>query len=317
MLRVLVTGSRNWSDRIAVFEALNDAFILSGGYLVLVHGACPTGADAQAEAWAVQMRGRGFSVKSEPHPADWKQFKKAAGFRRNAEMVKLGADLCLAFVLDDSNGASHTEKLAKKAGIETETIRRTSMPLPARRVDKELTIDNARIMFRNFAGKEKLYNAAGQRNFSVALDEPMALQLQSDGWNIKSREKEGETLYHLKVTVKFGDYPPDLWLVTPSLNVRTKLNEDTAFALDYAELDMVDLKIRPYNYNVNGSSGVAAYIKKGYFTLHEDDLDLRYAHIPDAGTKQLEIEAGDNDVIDVEWTEEDDTEEQKALPSGR
>jgi hypothetical protein len=90
---------------------------------VVVHGACPTGADEQASQ-AVRRIAQKWDVREERHPADWNTFGKAAGPRRNAEMVKLGADLCLAFIKDESRGASHTARLAEEAGIETIRVTR-------------------------------------------------------------------------------------------------------------------------------------------------------------------------------------------------
>jgi hypothetical protein len=53
------------------------------------------------------------------HPADWPKHGRRAGFLRNADMVRAGADLCLAFIRGGSAGASMTADLAMEAGIPT------------------------------------------------------------------------------------------------------------------------------------------------------------------------------------------------------
>lgn len=113
--RVLITGSRDWDDVRAVTEALMQARIRfrDDEPFTLVSGGCPTGADRIGESlWS----GIG---DIERHPADWQAHGKRAGFVRNAEMVALGADLCLAFIKNGSKGASMTADLAEKSGIKT------------------------------------------------------------------------------------------------------------------------------------------------------------------------------------------------------
>ncbi|MEU6342184.1 SLOG family protein [Streptomyces sp. NPDC046977] len=116
--RILVTGSRDWNQMDIVHGALATA-CFQNVPAVIVHGACPSGADAIASWW---VRGhRIIGLTEERHPADWRpggRFDRAAGFRRNAHMVALGADVCLAFIRNGSNGASHTAALAEQAGIE-------------------------------------------------------------------------------------------------------------------------------------------------------------------------------------------------------
>jgi hypothetical protein len=121
--RILITGSRDWDDLPTIGQAIEQAMIDSGRQPILViHGACPSGADQQADRYARWLRGRGCAIDVKPHPANWRPngiFDRSAGFRRNAEMVALGADICLAFVRNGSRGASHTAALAERAGIPT------------------------------------------------------------------------------------------------------------------------------------------------------------------------------------------------------
>lgn len=111
-MRILVTGSRDWDDEDCIYDALHP--YLSGVDHTLVSGACPKGADEIASMiWLANA----YKPSLEEHPADWNRFGKRAGFLRNAEMVNLGADVCLAFIKNGSKGATMTADLAEKAGI--------------------------------------------------------------------------------------------------------------------------------------------------------------------------------------------------------
>ncbi|MFG3051817.1 SLOG family protein [Kitasatospora sp. NPDC048239] len=111
-----MTGSRSWSDRSAVITGLDlvaEEFDYSG--LVVVHGACPTGVDSMAAAWARVRLGRG--VREERWPADWARFGRSAGPRRNQVMVDRGAAVCVAFPLGRSVGTRDCMRRAAAAGI--------------------------------------------------------------------------------------------------------------------------------------------------------------------------------------------------------
>jgi hypothetical protein len=113
-LRVLITGSREWQDRDVIRQALLSIASVHGipaHNVTVVHGAA-RGADRIAAEEAAHL---GMVV--EAHPADWDTHGKAAGVIRNAEMVKLGADICLAFPLGKSVGTQDCLRRAKRAGI--------------------------------------------------------------------------------------------------------------------------------------------------------------------------------------------------------
>lgn len=113
--RILVTGSRNWTNRDAILATLFEVWAEWGHPrdAVLVSGACPTGADRIAE----EIWGDFLGYPVERHPADWDRHGKAAGPIRNQEMVDLRADICLAFPLPDSRGTRHCMEAARRAGI--------------------------------------------------------------------------------------------------------------------------------------------------------------------------------------------------------
>lgn len=152
-MRVLVTGSRTWRDGLLVRETLShclDTARALGTSLTVVHGACKSGADAQADAWARWQvtHSRDVPVVVEPHPANWEgpcrnecqpnhrrvdprgwDVCPAAGFYRNEDMVRLGADLCLAFIADESKGATHCARYAESQGIPVSYFRVGATPM--------------------------------------------------------------------------------------------------------------------------------------------------------------------------------------------
>jgi hypothetical protein len=134
--RVLVTGSRSWTDEYAVYYALvRELQQADDHHLIVVHGACPTGADAFAHRWATLVHFKPWvTVEAEPHPADWhrdcdencyhrprekngRSYCPMAGHLRNQAMVDLGADVCLAFPTTTSRGTRDCMRRAEAAGI--------------------------------------------------------------------------------------------------------------------------------------------------------------------------------------------------------
>lgn len=114
-MRILITGSREWTDWNALNNVLSE--YLNESDLVIVHGDCPTGADWMAKRWC-KFKG----VLEEPHPANWKQFGKQAGPIRNQEMVDLDADKCVAFPLPQSRGTFDCMNKARRAGIPVRVV---------------------------------------------------------------------------------------------------------------------------------------------------------------------------------------------------
>jgi len=148
-------------------------------------------------------------------------------------------------------------------------------------MSKELNIENAQIIFRNFSGVQTKFNREGNRNFCVIIDDPnVAQQLIEDGWNIKilaPRDPEESPKHYMQVSVAFNFKPPKMYLITSK--AKTLLDEDSVGSLDYADLANIDLVIRPYDWEVNGKHGVKGYVKALYATIAEDAFASKYEEI--------------------------------------
>ena len=143
-------------------------------------------------------------------------------------------------------------------------------------------IDDARIIYRNFAGAPSKFNREGDRNFAVVIeDQDIAEALTEKGWNVKikpPREEGDEPFMFLPIKVKFNERGPRVYLQN-SLGGRNRvtLDEDTVGILDNVDITNVDLDIRPYDWDVQGKTGRTAYLQSICVTQEVDRFLDRYA----------------------------------------
>jgi hypothetical protein len=148
---------------------------------------------------------------------------------------------------------------------------------------KPIVIENAKIAFLNFSGKEGKYNPKGIRNFCIILEENLGKDMEAAGWNIRwldSRDESEPPVPYVPVRVNFENIPPRIYLI--SSRGRNLLTEDSVNILDWAEIENVDLKINAYAWELNGRTGIKAYLSKMYVTIIEDEFEKKYNMLPDS-----------------------------------
>ena len=157
--------------------------------------------------------------------------------------------------------------------------------------DNSVVMEGVRIIFRNFAGKEGKYNREGDRNFGVLLDDDIAEAMAKDGWNVKwlkPRDEDEKEQAYLTVAVNFKGRPPRVVMVTS--RGRTPLGEEDVEVLDWADISNVDMIVRPYEWAVNGKTGIKAYLKSIFVTINEYELELRYADVDQIPTRSGRVD---------------------------
>ena len=116
-MRLLVCGSRVWTDQARLIQVLDEIHALKP-ITCLIEGEA-RGADKMARQWAIANK-----VPVEAYPADWAALPQAAGLVRNTKMLMEGKpDLVVAFSKDltQSPGTSNMIAQARRAGVEVLT----------------------------------------------------------------------------------------------------------------------------------------------------------------------------------------------------
>ncbi len=146
-----------------------------------------------------------------------------------------------------------------------------------------------RVAFRNFEGREDLYNRKGDRNFAIIFERPeVAQKMIDDGWNIKylkPRDEGDEPTPYLPVAVSYKIRPPKIALVT-SKGI-TYVPEDQVELLDWVDIETADVSLNPSQWSVNGKTGVKAYVNSLYMKIVEDYLQEKWTAYVE-GNKAIE-----------------------------
>lgn len=130
-----------------------------------------------------------------------------------------------------------------------------------------LCVEDARIMYPNFSGREKQYNKAGDKNFVLAFTEGELLEsgltideLTAEGWNVKPSKRNNEydsPEYTLAVSIS-NEYFPMVQMHNGKVGKR--LDEKSIAMLDAIEIETLDVIMSPYRWEVSGNSGIKAYV---------------------------------------------------------
>lgn len=148
----------------------------------------------------------------------------------------------------------------------------------------DLMIEDAKLLFTNFAGSPTRYNSeGGKREFSVALPLNLVEDLEKDGWNVKYRKNaEGEfdpERPYLGVKVSYKFRAPAIWLITGGR--KQLMTEDTVGTLDNITIKTADVVIHPSVYDIRGQQGISAYVKELYVVMDDESASFasKYADL--------------------------------------
>lgn len=116
---IFVTGGRDYKDRNRINEVMSGYIGSNEEHWSIVHGDA-AGADALVDSWADHHGVQRFRV-----PANWKQYGKSAGPKRNQLMVDTfgkEAVVCIAFPTSTSIGTWDMVGKCKAASIPVKII---------------------------------------------------------------------------------------------------------------------------------------------------------------------------------------------------
>lgn len=171
---------------------------------------------------------------------------------------------------------------------------------PTRRLPN-VTLEDVRIVFRNFAGGPTKFNQqGGVRSFAAILPQDIADIMERDGWVVKylkPREEGDAPQAYLPVKVTIGQGSRNKATLVSSRG-RTLLTENTIAMLDFADIRKVDLIVNASAWGNDNGGGYKTYMSSIFVTINEDELDLKYANVPESSLDSL---ANSSQTTPNEW----------------
>ena len=165
------------------------------------------------------------------------------------------------------------------------------------------SVDNARIIWTNFAGVEKDFNHSGKRNFVWAIPDvlnfrdgqisglELAQRLAGEGYNIKHRSSrdglDGEEFDHVRIDISYEtakgqpieeinpDWYPRIYLLDDN-NCALEITRDGIGMLDGKRILYAYFEFRPCPWNFNNKTGTAAKLKRIFLNVRKDPLADRF-----------------------------------------
>ena len=131
-------------------------------------------------------------------------------------------------------------------------------------VTRNLIIEHANIgrgAYRNFSGATK-FGKSGKRTFTILMNESVGRQVEDLGWHVRwrdPRDEQEERTGLLDVEVRYDNYPPERVTLTTGGDTN-ELDERNIDCLDAVDIGDAYVDLRPYNWEVNGKTGVKAYL---------------------------------------------------------
>lgn len=145
---------------------------------------------------------------------------------------------------------------------------------------KDVQIDDAKIVFRNFSGLKSEFNREGDRNFSLVIpNQDIADEFIANGLNVKIRPPRNEDdapFMHLKVKVNMDKSNPPVIYLRSGGNLR-KLTADTMGILDTVDIASVDMDLNVWTWSHHGETGRSVFLSSICVTQNVDRFAARYA----------------------------------------
>lgn len=110
-MKILVCGGRKFFNWEEVRAALDDFHFVGGPISCLVQGGA-AGADRLAKHWA-SLRG----IQCLEYPANWKEYGREAGMRRNRQMLDENPDIHVVLAFPGGPGTFGMCQEARRRGL--------------------------------------------------------------------------------------------------------------------------------------------------------------------------------------------------------